>query len=168
VNADLETVVKTRPAAPDAALRRPVLVDDVARLIVRFAKGFGGTIEASWVASGRKMHLAFEVTGSRGSLVFNQERFNELHLYKAGGDPRHGGFTRIEAGPQHYPYGLFCVAPGHQIGFNDLKTVEMAEFLAAVAGGEKTGPDFREAWEIQKVVDAAVRSSQSRQWLKLD
>ena len=36
---------------------------------------------------------------------------------------------KIEAGPQHPPYGEFCIAGGHQLGFNDLKTIEMGEFL---------------------------------------
>ena len=167
VMADLETVVKSRPVAPGSSERKPVLVDDVARLIVRFAKGYRGTIEASWVSTGRKMQLGFEVTGVKGSLVFTQERFNELHFYKAGGDPRQAGFTRIEAGPQHAPYGQFCVAPGHQLGFNDLKTIEIAEFLGAIAGGPRNGPDFREAWEIQKVVEAAVRSAMAGTWFKV-
>jgi len=167
VNADLETVVKTRPVSPGSPERKPVLVDDVARLLVRFAKGCGGTLEASWVSTGRKMHLGFELTGSKGSLVFTQERLNELLYYKAGGDPRLGGFTRIEAGPQHAPYGQFCVAPGHQLGFNDLKTIEIAEFLGAIAGGPRNGPEFREAWEIQKVVETAVRSSRERTWLTI-
>jgi predicted dehydrogenase len=165
VNADLETVVKSRPIAKGSTERQRVLVDDIARLMVRFARGCGGMIEASWVTTGRKMQLGFELTGSKGSLVFTQERLNELLYYKAGTDLRHSGFTRIEAGPQHPPYGAFCVAAGHQLGFNDLKTIEIAEFLNAIAGGPKTGPDFREALEIQKTVDAALRSSQSRSWL---
>src|SRR5262249_31260893 len=57
LNADLETVVKDRPVAPGASERRPVEVDDSARLLVRFARGCRGTIEANWVATGRKMHL---------------------------------------------------------------------------------------------------------------
>jgi predicted dehydrogenase len=167
VNADLETIVKTRPVAQGATERRDVLVDDVARLLVRFARGCGGTIEANWVASGRKMQLCFELHGSKGSLVFTQERFNELHYFKPGADPRLSGFTRIEAGPQHPPYLNFCVAPGHQIGFNDLKTIEVAEFLEAIAGNRRASPDFREAWEIQKVVETAVQSSKDRRWLKV-
>src|SRR5258707_858877 len=97
-----------------------------------------------------------EITGAKGSLVYTQERLNELLHYRTNGDPRQGGYTRIEAGPQHHPYGLFCVAPGHQLGFNDLKTIEVAEFLEAIAGGERRGPDFREAWEIQRIIDTAV------------
>jgi predicted dehydrogenase len=110
------------------------------------------------------MHLSFEVNGSRGSLSFSQERLNEMLYFRAGGDPRVGGYVRIEAGPEHYPYGLFCVAGGHQLGFNDLKTIEVADFLEAIDGGEHRGPDFREAWEIQKVIDAALASARTRSW----
>ena len=127
VNADLETVIKTRRVAPGASERRKIEVDDIARLTVRFARGCSGSIEASWVATGR----------------------------------------RIEAGPQHAPYGSFCVAPGHQLGFNDLKTIEVAQFLQAIAGGPENRPDFREAWEIQKVVDRAICSSRERAWLTI-
>lgn len=167
LHADLETVVKSRPVAPGATERKPVEVDDVARLTVRFARGCGGTIEANWVGTGRKMQLGFELSGTKGSLVFTQERFNEIRYYKVGGDPRHQGYTTIEAAPAHHPYGLFCVAPGHQIGFNDLKTIEAAEFLDAIEKNKPASPDFREAWEIQKVVDAAIASSKARNWLAI-
>ncbi|HTU53524.1 MAG TPA: Gfo/Idh/MocA family oxidoreductase [Acetobacteraceae bacterium] len=163
--ADLETIVEERPAALRSAARRPVAVDDIARLTVRFARGCGGTIEASWVATGRKMQLGFEVTGERGSLSFTQERMNELLFFRPGGEKGRQGFLRIEAGPEHPPYGLFCPAAGHQLGFNDLKTIEAADFLGAIAGGADVGPDFREAAEIQKVVDTARNSARERSWV---
>ena len=47
---------------------RKVEVDDEARALVRFAKRRDRSLEASWVATGRKMQLAFEVTGSKGSI----------------------------------------------------------------------------------------------------
>ena len=164
VSADVRTVIKQRPTARGGSEMKPVLVDDVARILVNFRRGCGGTIEANWIQTGRKMQLGFELTGEKGSLVFTQERLNELLYYKAGGNAQHAGFTRIEAGPQHEPYGGFCVAGGHQLGFNDLKTIEMAEFLGAIGRGEKSGPDFREAYEIQKVVEAAIASSKARNW----
>ncbi len=167
VNGDVRTVVKSRPIEPGSSERREVLVDDVARILVHFEQGCGGTIEASWLATGRKMNLGFEVTGAKGSLVFNQEHFNEIHLYKAGGAARSTGFVKIESGPQHEPYGRFCVAGGHGLGFNDLKTIEMAEFLTGIATGKAMGPDFREAYEIQKVVEAAIASSKQRAWVKV-
>jgi predicted dehydrogenase len=167
VNADVETVIKSRPSARGSKERTPVKVDDIARVLVRFERGCGGTIEANWMATGRKMQLGFELSGTKGGLVFSQENLNELHYYKSGGEPRHMGFTKLEAGPQHFPYGQFCVAGGHQLGFNDLKTIEMAEFLAAIAGGPKLGPDFAEAYEIQKVVEVAIESSRQNKRLRV-
>jgi predicted dehydrogenase len=167
VSADVRTVVKSRPVARGAKERKDVMVDDVARILVNFGRGCGGTIEANWISTGRKMQLGFELTGEKGSLVFTQERLNELLFYKAGGDAKTNGYVKIESGPQHPPYGEFCIAGGHQLGFNDLKTIEMGEFLRAIGGGKAQGPDFREAYEIQKVVEAAIASSKARSWVKI-
>lgn len=91
VTARLETVNKTRPVVAGADERREVQVDDIARMIVGFKRGCSGSIEANWAATGRKMQLEFEVYGTKGALVFSQERFNELHYYRAGSDPRTAG-----------------------------------------------------------------------------
>jgi len=163
----LETVIKQRPVRADARDMRPVEVDDIARALVRFARGCSGTIEASWLSHGRKMQIEFEVVGSQGTLFFTQERFNELQLYRASADASRNGFRTILAGPQHAPYGRFCVAPGHQLGYNDLKTIEICDYLLAIAGEPVRGPDFREGWEVQKVVDAVIRSSHERNWVML-
>jgi predicted dehydrogenase len=167
VSADVRTVVKSRPVSRGATERKDVLVDDVARILVTFGRGCGGTIEANWIATGRKMQLGFEISGDKGSLVFTQERLNELLFYRAGGDAKTNGYVKIEAGPQHPPYGEFCIAGGHQLGFNDLKTIEMGEFLRAIGRGDRSTPDFREAYEIQKVVDAAIASSKRRGWVSI-
>ena len=167
VSADVRTVVTSRPVSRGATERKDVLVDDVARILVNFGRGCGGTIEANWIATGRKMQLGFEISGAKGSLVFTQERLNELLLYRAGGDAKTNGYMKIESGPQHPPYGEFCIAGGHQLGFNDLKTIEMGEFLRAIGRGERSTPDFREAYEIQKVVDAAIASSKARGWVSI-
>ena len=53
-------------------------------------------------------------------------------------------------------------APGHHLGFNDIKTIEVRALLTALAGGPPFQPDFREAWEIQRVVDAIVDSARER------
>ena len=167
VSADVRTVVRSRPVSRGAPERKDVLVDDVARILVNFGRGCGGTIEANWIATGRKMQLGFEISGDKGSLVFTQERLNELLFYRAGGDAKTNGYMKIESGPQHPPYGEFCIAGGHQLGFNDLKTIEMGEFLRAIGRGEMSMPDFREAYEIHKVVDAAIASSKARGWVSI-
>jgi hypothetical protein len=37
------------------------------------------------------------------------------------------GRRTITAGPEHPPYGAFCPAPGHQLGFNELKIIEVRQ-----------------------------------------
>jgi predicted dehydrogenase len=165
VSADVDTVVTSRPVAPGASERRPVEVDDQARALVRFVNGAKGTLEASWVATGRKMHLAFEVYGSKGSILLDMERMNELRLYVREGERGREGYREILANPAHKDYGPFCPAPGHQLGFNDVKTIEVKEVVTALAEGRRFQPDFREAYEIQRVVDAILRSSRERRWV---
>jgi predicted dehydrogenase len=164
----LETRVKERPVVPGARQRKRVQADDVARFLVRFAKGFGGTIEASWVATGRKMQLAYEITGTKGSLAFTQERMNELKLYTVGQKPGREGYKTILTDANHPPYGAFCPAPGHQLGFNDMKVIEVRDLLLAVAGKGKAWPDFREAWEVQRVIEAVTRSNARGRWVKVE
>jgi predicted dehydrogenase len=164
VTAIVGTVHQTRPSVNG---HRPVEVDDHGHFLCRFAGGAIGTISASWVTPGRKMQLDFELTGTRGSVSFTQERFNELKLYTTGGTRGREGFTTITAGPDHPPYGAFCPAPGHQLGFNDLKTIEVANLVRAIAGSERASPDFLEAYEIQRVIAAVLRSGNDRSWVRV-
>lgn len=163
----LETIVKERPVGPGAAETRAVEVSDQARCLVRFAGGASGSIEASWVATGRKSQLDYEITGTKGSLAFTQERMNELKLYTLGQPSGREGYKTIVAGPDHPPYADFCPAPGHQLGFNDTKTIEVRDLIVGLAGGGAPWPDFREAWEVQRVVDAVVGSARDGRWVRI-
>ena len=96
-------------------------------------------------AWGRKNRLDFELHGDRGMIVFEQERMNELKLYVNEGPAAEQGFRTILTGPAHPPYAAFVPAPGHQLGFNELKVIEAAEFIRAIAGGGRAWPDFRGA-----------------------
>ena len=160
---DTVTVIGERPDGRGE--RRAVEVDDIGRAFVRFANGASGSIEASWIALGRKMQHDFEVYGTKGALLFSQERFNELHFYSAEDAPGRHGFRRIEAAPEHAPYGRFCVAPGHQIGFNDLKAIEVAGYLNALASKAEEPFDFRKGLRIQSLVEAVHASSRAQTWL---
>jgi len=167
VMADSDTAIKTRPVAPGSAERRAVEVSDQARALVRFADGARGTLEASWVATGRKMQLAFEVTGTKGALILDHERLNELRYYTTGQPSGREGFKTLLASAGHPPYANFTPAPGHQIGFNEVKMIEVAALMAALAGEAPAFPDFREAWEVQRVVDATVRAAAEQRWVPI-
>jgi predicted dehydrogenase len=166
VMGDVFTAIKSRPDGKGG--RRSVEVDDIGRAFLRFANGASGTIEASWIATGRKMQHDFEVYGTKGALVFTQERFNELHFYSTADASGRRGFRRIEAGPDHDPYGLFCVAPGHQLGFNDLKAIEVARFVEAIAGKHAEPFNFRAGFRVQQLVETIHRSADEGRWTSVE
>ena len=165
MSAALATVHKSRPAGSG---RKNVQADDHSIFAARFENGALGSFTASWVTPGRKMQLEFELVGTRGSIVFSQERLNELHLYTVGERAGGAGFKTILAGPDTPPYGNFCPAPGHQLGFNDLKTIEVAHLIDVIAAGRSASPDFLEAYEIQRVIAAAIRSGRERRWVSIE
>ncbi len=165
VMGDCVTMIGERPDGKGG--RRKVEVDDVGRAFLRFANGATGSIEGNWIATGRKMQHDFEVYGSKGALVFTGERLNELHYYAAGDAVGRQGFRKIEAGPAHPPYGDFIVAPGHQIGFNDLKTIEVAGYIRAIAGEIEEPFNFRAGLRIQTLVETIQRSSREQTWMQV-
>lgn len=90
-----------------------------------------------------------------------------MQFFKLDADASRNGFRTIAAGPLHAPYGNFCVAPGHQLGFNDLKTIEVADFFKAIAGGGRPFADFREGYEVQPVIEAAKLSAKEQRWVDI-
>ena len=163
VMGDCVTMIAERPDGKGG--RRAVTVDDIGRAFLRFANGATGSIEGNWIATGRKMQHDFEVYGTKGALAFSQERFNELHYFSTADARGRQGFRRIEAAPDHAPYGLFCVAPGHQIGFNDLKAIEVAGYVNAIAGKAPEPFNFRAGLRIQTLVETIQTSSREARWI---
>jgi hypothetical protein len=101
----------------------------VGRAFLRFDSGATGSIEGNWIATGRKMQHDFEMYGTKGALAFSQEHCNVLNFFSTSDAKRRQGLRRIEAGPDHAPYGLFCAAVGHQLGFNDLEAIEVVGYV---------------------------------------
>ena len=94
---------------------------------------------------------------------FEAERMNEIGLYL---DEKTGsGFRRILIEPAHPDYGAFLPAPGHGLGFNDLKTIEIKAFLDGVAAGENAEPDLAEAARIGRICEAILDSAASGRWV---
>lgn len=151
--ADTQIIHETRPL-PAGTGRAPVENEDTASALVRFASGAQGTLCTSRSAWGRKNKLDWEIHGTHGMIAFGQERLNELQIYVNEGKPGEQGFRTILAGPEHPPYGAFCPAPGHQLGFGDLKTIEVAAFLRAIATNEDTFPTFTDALAFECAIHA--------------
>lgn len=152
-----------RPTQDPTTPMRTVENEDFAAALLRFADGTPGVIETSRVALGRKMDLTFELIGERGALRFEAERMNEIGLYLD--DKSGSGFRRLLIDPNHPDYGAFLPAPGHGLGFNDLKTIELKLFLEAIAAGRNAYPDLGEAARISRICEAILDSGASGQWM---
>ncbi|NIZ12573.1 Gfo/Idh/MocA family protein [Phaeobacter sp. HF9A] len=138
--------------APDGM--KPVENEDSALAMIRFKSGAQGSFATSRVARGRKCRLQWEVHGSDGSIVFDQENMNELWVHRAG----EAGFTRHLTGPEQPDFSAFCPAPGHNFGFNEQKVIEARDLCRAIAGGPACGPDFAEGLKIERIIHAMAAS----------
>ena len=139
----------------------PIENEDIATALVRFERGVDGVLMMSRTAWGTKNRLAWEVHGEAGMLAFDQERMNELRLYQAGEPKAEAGFKTILAGPAHPPFGAFVPAPGHSLGFNDMKVIEVEHLLSGIASGAPIHPDFAAALEIERIIYAIDESGRS-------
>ncbi len=144
-----------------------VTVDDAAQFLARFKCGAIGTFEASRFAVGRKNHNRFEVNGSKGSIVFNLERLNELEYYDNREGVQNHGFRLIQTTEGSHPYAGHYWPVGHIIGYEHTFINWVADAITAIDRGEPITPDFKDGFENQRVLDAVERSWQSKSWISL-
>jgi predicted dehydrogenase len=158
---DLARYLVGEIASVSAAVRTFVpgrQVDDHFVAVVEFANGVAGTLEASRLARGRINSNAFEVNGTKGSLVFDVERLNELEV----ADGR--GFRRLLVTEPDHPYLRFWWPPGHILGWGDTFTHELAHLLEAIAGEHGVAPHgatFEDGYRCDEVVAAILRAAES-------
>jgi predicted dehydrogenase len=152
---------------PHPGGRRAVETFDVATALLRLPGDISGAIHVSRCAWGRKGRLTLQIFGARGTIAFDQERFNEVQVYVAEGRPADQGFRNVLMGPAHRPYDRFIVAPGHQMGFNDLKVIECRALLARIAGAPAAAIDFDEGLAIERAVHAIARASREGSWVEV-
>lgn len=162
---DYDTVHKVRPDPSNPEKKATVDNDDVCMAIAHFKSGIKGTLRVSRVAWGRKCGLSWEVHGSEGMICHDQERLNEIRLYKRSDDPRQQGFTTILSGQHHPPYDAFLPNAGHTLGFTDVKVCELHQLLEAIESGRPAWPNFEDGIKIERVMDAIDRSALSGRWV---
>ncbi len=163
VFAHLSKPYADRPTKDGA--RRAVETFDIASVLFEMGGGISGVMALDRSAWGRKGRIALQIFGSKGSIVYDQERMNELQLYVTSDKPTEQGFRTVLAAPQHAPYDRFIPAPGHGLGFNDLKIIECHELLRAIGGEEARVIDFDTGLGIERAVHAMALSHREQRWV---
>ncbi len=172
VMASMKTFVKERPepgensavfSAGDTSAstkKLPVTVDDAAFMILDFENGAVGNIDSSRFAAGRKNYNCFEIYGSKGALVFDLERMNELQFYDNTGDPAQQGYRTIMVTEGNHPYVGAWWPQGHIIGYEHTFVHAFKDFADAISKGTTMTPNFEDGEKIIKVLQAAQRSNE--------
>jgi predicted dehydrogenase len=142
-------------------------VDDAVAVMARFAHGGLGTFEASRFGVGRYNGFGFEIYGSKGSLAFDQEEMNRLRFFDASEPaPTRAYHEILVTGPGH-PYSTNFWKPGHLVGYEHTFIATLGDFLECLRKGEPFHPDFRDAAEVEAVLEVVEASAASRQWTRV-
>jgi predicted dehydrogenase len=126
-------------------------VDDAFAATVEFENGAVGTLESSRLALGRVNQNTFELNGSRGSLAFDLESFDQLSVSDGG------AYRSERVTGDWWP-------PGHGLGWGDTFTLEVQLLLEAIAAGGSVAPHgatFEDGYRTAEVCDAILRSGES-------
>lgn len=183
VSCTMKTFINKRPKATAvdgglgatgaAGTMGKVDVDDGVVALAEFANGALGTFEATRFALGHPNYNWFEVNGTKGSIIFNLERMNEL-LYYNGADPsdRHG-FRLIQTTETVHPYmglpggGPRYWPPAHIIGYEHTFINTVADLMMGLVEGKNPEPSFETACKVQAVMAACEEAAKAGSWAKV-
>lgn len=175
VTGSLDTFIKERPlevssgggaglVATSGSEVGEVTVDDSAHFIAKFVNGATGTYEVTRLAAGRRNHNSFEINGSKGTIVFDLERLNELEVYFVDDPADAQGFRKIIVTDGAHPYVGHWWPGGHIIGWEHTFTHAVKDLMEAIHTGVNPQPSFEDGFRCQAVLDAVERSSASGSW----
>jgi predicted dehydrogenase len=140
-------------------------VDDAVLFLASFKGGAVASFEASRLAAPHQNANSIEINGEKGSLRFDFEDMNILKFYDASDGPREGGWRRImctSAG--NHPYAAAWWPDAHVLGYEHGFVNQLADILR-VLGRRKPEvplPDFADAYETQRVLEASVLAAKNR------
>ena len=122
-----------------------------------------------WRPGGR-ISIAFEINGSKGSLVFNFEEMNVLQFYNCADPPGRQGFRQIMATEGVHPYVANWWPPGHVLGYEHTFVHAVYELMGAISKNRRswptsaTGPN---AWRCWMRSNNRLTKGNGRRWRRL-
>ncbi|MHC4992366.1 MAG: Gfo/Idh/MocA family protein [Planctomycetota bacterium] len=167
-----ETFIHERKATGKGSrrTRQRSTVDDCVSFLARFRSGAVASFEATRLATGNQNSNRIEINGERGSIKFDFERMNELQWWDNSLPTAQQGWSRImctNAGD--HPYVEAYWPPAHLIGYEHGFVSQVADIVTALAGGEPVVPlpDFEDAYQTQRVLEAALVAARERCAVKM-
>ncbi|MGV3762146.1 Gfo/Idh/MocA family protein [Parapedobacter sp.] len=163
VSAMTETFVKQRVHL-DTGKLQDVGIDDACIFHCRFSNGSLGLFESTRYARGHKALYTFEINGENASIRWDLHDLNRLEYFDNSCDSDVKGWSSIHVTNGDHPYMDKWWVPGLGIGYEHSFIHQAADFLKSLETNEPCQPDFKNAYETQKVCDAVIESANAKAW----
>jgi predicted dehydrogenase len=147
-----------------------VTVDDAIIAIGKMKQGAVFSVEATRFATGDENKHGVEINGEKGSVFFNFEDLNNLYYYDATLPAHVRGWTKIQASvPGVHPYQHAYWPTAHPGGYEHAFVNQAADILRVLGGEEPEVPlpDFNDAYQTQRVLEAVELSAKRKGPVKL-
>ena len=130
------------------------------------------SLEASRVAWGWKGRQVVEFNGTEGSLWWDMEDLNRLHVfYAADESDGTGGFRDILVSQPEHPFMDMWWPPGHTVGWEHSFAHEWRDFLTAVIEERPLPPEqasFEDGFQAALMCDAVITAATEQRRVTLD
>ena len=146
-------------------------IDDAFIALCEFGGGLVAALEASRVATGWKGHHRFELNGSDGSVWWDMEDPNRLHVFFTA-DERDGlgGFRDVLVTQPEHPYVAEWWPPGHVLGWEHSFVHQWRDFLEAVLEERPVPPrqaSFEDGYRAAVLCEAIHTSARERRRVEI-
>lgn len=132
--------------------------------MVEFENGATGTYESLGVAHGKRNQFAFEIYGSKGSVMFDLQEPNYLKVFlKDTAVPEVVGFTNVQVTEPNHPFMNIWWPKGHVLGWEHGHINMIDHFLECVVNEKEVSPlggTFEDGYKVAVVIDTIKESAQ--------
>lgn len=147
---------------------KPSDLDDWVTVLAEFECGATGVLESSKLATGRNESWrsldSVELNGSECSLAFSTGTWNSLQVGKPGGP----GLETVSVPKSFWRWPGSLRDPHVGDPLVTFRYDQAWEFVDAIRNQRPCVPSFHDGVRAQRVMDAAVRSAEQRQWTDLE
>ncbi len=145
----------------------PSDLDDWVAILAEFRGGATGVLESSKLASGRNESWRsldwVELNGSEATFEFTTGKWNELQHGRAGGP----GLATLAVPREFWTWPGSPRDPGVGDPLVTFRYDQAFEFIDAIRNQRPCVPSFHEGARVQAIIDATIRSAETRGWVDL-
>jgi predicted dehydrogenase len=147
-------------------------LEDAYVAAVELRGGGIASLEASRVAWGWKGRQVIEFNGTEGSLWWDMEDLNRLHVFYAADEADGtGGFRDVLVSQPEHPFMDMWWPPGHTVGWEHSFAHEWRDFLTAVIEGKPLPVEqasFEDGFQAALMCDAVITAATEKRRVTLD